>query len=158
MVVYEKSVSQPSLKIEWEITYACNLRCRHCYNASGQSQTNELSTREALQLINEIAEMRVFEVGISGGEPLLRSDLFELLTALKTRRIRTYLCTNGTLINDDITQQILESKVSHVMVSLDGASSKTHDSIRGRGSYSKAILRPFLPLNSVKSGDISKVL
>ena len=90
-------------------------------------------------MVNEMAEMKVFEVGFSGGEPLLRRDLFKLLTALKDKRIRTYLCTNGLLVNDDITQQISESKVPLVLVSLDGASAKTHDSIRGKGTYRKAI-------------------
>lgn len=138
--------------IFWNLTGRCNLSCMHCYNSSGSDQESytELTTDEAHSFIDDCAGLNVPVILFSGGEPLLRSDLFELATHAKEKRIKTALSTNGTLITQEIAEKIRESGIGYVGISLDGATSKTHDRFRNcQGAFDPAI-RAFSYCNDAK--------
>ena len=93
--------------VVWNATNRCNLRCQHCYiDAEDRKFKDELTTEEAQRFIEDLAEMGVPVLLFSGGEPLLRKDLFELGRQAADLGLRPVLSTNGTLITDDIALQI----------------------------------------------------
>jgi radical SAM protein with 4Fe4S-binding SPASM domain len=124
----------------WDVTARCNLRCKQCYSDSGKRSLDELSTAEALDLVNELAEAGVFWLYLLGGEPLLREDLFEILQACSEHGIELMISTNGWYVSEEIAERLVSVGVHHVRVSLDGATARTHDRIRGVvGSFDRAI-------------------
>lgn len=126
------------LELSWIITNKCNLKCRHCLN-SDLRNAPELTSEEAIAVIKQIIELRIFKVLISGGEPLARKDLFTIIDTLAKAKINLTLFTNGTLITKDIAKRLAASRIGSYNVSIDGASSETHDAIRGKGSFLKSI-------------------
>jgi len=128
------------LLVLFEITYACNLRCKHCYASAGKPMKDELNIDEIKKLANELGQMRVFDVAIGGGEPLLREDLPEVIRAFIQSNVEPVLVTNGTLFNEEIAEELWKSGLRKVQFSLDGASPEIHDSIRGvKGSFEKTV-------------------
>ena len=126
----------------WNLTDRCNLACAHCYGRSGPDSgtEGELSTDEALALIDDFAATGVPLILLSGGEPLLREDLPELARAAGERGIRTALSTNGTLITSGAARMIRDAGIGYVGISLDGACPETHDAFRGtRGAFERAM-------------------
>ncbi len=125
----------------WETTGDCNLRCVHCRREWDAAPPNELSTDEARNLIDQIADNRWGSILVfSGGEPLMRRDLFELLDYAKTRGVTPAVATNATLVTDDIATRLAAAGVSRVSVSLDGPDAATHDAFRGLpGSFDDTI-------------------
>jgi len=116
--------------VVWNVTNRCNLRCQHCYiDAEDRRYREELSTDEAKEFITDLAEMEVPVLLLSGGEPLIRSDIFELSKFAHDRGLRVVLSTNGTLINSDIARAIKESGMQYAGVSLDGMR-EIHDRFR----------------------------
>jgi radical SAM protein with 4Fe4S-binding SPASM domain len=127
------------LIIAWETTSACNLSCSYCRaSASPEPDPEELSTEEALAFIEQVAPLHPFLI-LSGGEPLLRPDIFRLARAASDRGMRVSLASNGTLLEPEVVDKIAASGISRVSISLDGASSERHDALRGRGSFRRAI-------------------
>lgn len=123
----------------WELTLACNLRCKHCGSNAGQPRKNELTTDEALSLCDQFPALLVQEVDFTGGEPLLRSDWPEIATHLKKIGITTGVVTNGLTLNQETIEQIQSSGISHIAVSVDGLES-THDYTRGeKGIFHRVI-------------------
>jgi radical SAM protein with 4Fe4S-binding SPASM domain len=118
-----------------EVTHACNLNCLHCSVKGGERLPNELTTGQIMRLYDEWADMRVFKVTVSGGEPLLREDILEILAYGDELNLRQFLLNNGSLMTEEIADQIPQSV--RFGISIDGHE-KTHDSIRGRGAYRKA--------------------
>jgi radical SAM protein with 4Fe4S-binding SPASM domain len=112
----------------------------HCYNSSESNHhNNQLNTDQAKELLSQLAEANCPVVLFSGGEPLMRHDLFELLTEAKRLRLRTVISTNGTLINSDIADTLAEVGVSYVGISLDGQED-FHDKFRAsKGCFKAAI-------------------
>jgi len=124
----------------WDVTYLCNLHCKQCYSSSGKKYPNELSTKEAKRLIDQLSAMKVFYIYFLGGEPLLRDDIFELVIYARERGVASMMSTNGWFITSQIARRLEKAGFMHVRVSIDGAKAKTHDSIRGKqGSFSRAI-------------------
>lgn len=130
----------------WESTIKCNLTCVHCRRIeSDETAIQDLSTSNAKNLIQQLAELGKEQpmmpvLVFSGGEPLCRGDLFELINFSKSLGIIPALATNGTLIDSDIADKILSSGVMRVSVSLDGATSEIHNKLRQLpGSFEKAI-------------------
>ncbi len=117
-------------------TARCNLRCLHCYSSSDSAcGTEELSTDQAKRLIDQIAEYGCPVILFSGGEPMLRRDLFELIAYAGGHKLRTVLSTNGTLIDAAAAHRLKGMNVSYIGISLDGPES-LHDAFRGRsGSF-----------------------
>ncbi len=128
--------------IFWNITGRCNLSCEHCYNSSGPDigAGDELSTTEALAFIDDCSSQQVPVILLSGGEPLMRSDLFELAGHAHELGIKTALSTNGTLITHDIIEKIRAAGIGYVGISLDGATAATHDRFRNfPGAFDRAV-------------------
>jgi mycofactocin radical SAM maturase len=127
------------VNLTWEVTLACNLRCRHCLSSSGAPAAGELSTAEALDLVDQLHEARVFQVNFGGGEPFLRSDFEEILGACHERGIVTCVSTNGTLLDGRRVERLARSGLVAIQVSLDGANRLTCDALRGAGTYFRAL-------------------
>lgn len=127
--------------VVWNITRACNLRCQHCYSNSDTHQAvDELTTNEAKTLIDDLSTYGVPVILFSGGEPILRNDLFELIEYARSKRIKTVLSTNGTPIDLNIARKIVSAGVDYVGVSLDSADERVHDEFRGvSGAWRKTI-------------------
>ncbi len=130
--------------VVWNITSRCNLKCLHCYAKAGV-KGRELSTEQCKKIIADLSSFKVPLILFSGGEPLLRKDIFELAEFAKKRRIKVVLSTNGTLIEDDIADQL--RVFDYVGISLDGI--KTHDSFRGLKGAFEASLRGLKIANEV---------
>ncbi len=126
--------------VVWNCTRACNLFCRHCYaSATQRAREGELSTGEAKDFLDSLAVFNVPALLLSGGEPLLRSDFFELLEYARVLGLRVALSTNGTLIDERTAARIAELGVSYVGISLDG-SREVNDAFRGvDGAYDRTI-------------------
>ena len=128
------------LLVVWDFTHKCNLVCKHCYSNSGAIKAEELSTEEALEVVNQLADAGVTALAFSGGEPLTRKDFFEVARYAADRGLYVSLASNGTLLTKENVQKIKEAKVNYIDVSIDGASAKTHDEFRGvSGTFDKAI-------------------
>ncbi|MBA7615235.1 putative mycofactocin radical SAM maturase MftC [subsurface metagenome] len=138
--IVPKEASERRPIVVWNITRACNLKCVHCYNDSRRRRAkDELSTQEAEEVLRDLAEFGVPSVLFSGGEPLERGDLFELLESARELGLRTVISTNGTLITADVAGKIKERGVSYVGVSLDGIG-QINDKFRGvAGAFDKAV-------------------
>jgi len=127
------------LIVAWEVTAACNLSCGYCRaSASSLPDVDELSTEEALSFLSSIAPLQPMII-LSGGEPLLRPDIFQIARHGKALGMRVSLASNGTTITSQVADEIAASGISRVSISLDGASSKKHDLIRGKGSFQAAM-------------------
>ncbi|MFZ5652456.1 MAG: putative heme d1 biosynthesis radical SAM protein NirJ1 [Bacillota bacterium] len=126
--------------VVWNITRACNLRCRHCYSSSdGGSAPDEMSTSEAINFIDDLALFRVPVILFSGGEPLVRGDFFDLAGHAVKRGMRVTISTNGTLIDPGTAKKIKELGVGYVGISLDGIG-ENNDRFRGRkGAFESAL-------------------
>ena len=121
--------------VSWNVTSRCNLNCQHCYlDANGRKigEADELSTEEALDVLTQIAELNPSAVLIfTGGEPLLRPDINELIKAASEKGMMAVLGTNGVLLNNEIASTLKDSGLSGVGVSIDSLSQDSHDSFRG---------------------------
>jgi radical SAM protein with 4Fe4S-binding SPASM domain len=117
-------------QVVWDITYACNLRCKHCYATAGKVLEDELSTEEALKTIDELDRLGVTILAFSGGEPLVRKDIFKLTKYASKKGMYVALATNGTLISQQMAKKIKKNGVSYLQISLDGLRD-THNSFRG---------------------------
>ena len=126
--------------VVWNSTKACNLRCIHCYyTANARPDPDEMTTEEARAMIDDLAVYGVPVLLFSGGEPLLRGDLYELGAYAVVRGLRTVISTNGTLIDRKAAARIKEAGFSYVGISLDGIG-VTNDRFRGQaGAYDAAL-------------------
>ena len=126
--------------VVWNVTRRCNLYCMHCYaDAQDRDYPGELTTGEGKALLDDLAEFGAPTVLFSGGEPLIRPDLFELAAYARDRGLRCIISTNGTLITPDLAGEIRRCGFSYVGVSLDGIG-PVHDKVRGKkGAYDDAL-------------------
>ncbi len=130
---------QPRL-ISWNLTSACNLKCPHCYLDAGERGHRELATRECLDLIDEMSALGTEMLVLTGGEPILRKDIFSIARYASDKGIMVVMGTNGVLIDEERAAGLKESGVRGVGISLDSLSSQKHDSFRGmRGSWEKTV-------------------
>jgi radical SAM protein with 4Fe4S-binding SPASM domain len=129
--------------VQWHLTERCNLRCTHCYQTGGK--TEELTLAEIQDVLDEIIDMLDAwsdtyqlefspSLNITGGEPFLRKDLFEILSEMCSAGFAIYLLTNGTLIDTGEAEHLAGLGVKGVQVSIEGPE-EIHDSIRGEGSF-----------------------
>lgn len=120
----------------WEVTLACNLRCQHCGSRAGCRRDDELTTAEALDLVEQLADLGCELVTLSGGEPLLRDDWDDIARGVARRGIAVNMVTNGTLVDSRTARRIAASGMANVGVSIDGPPD-LHDEIRGSGAYER---------------------
>ena len=117
--------------VVWNVGRRCNLRCVHCYaHSSDIAYTGELNHEEGLRLIDDLAEFGAPVLLFSGGEPLMRPDIFDLIAYARSKGMRAVLSTNGTLITAEVAARLKEFGLSYVGVSLDGLA-ETNDRFRG---------------------------
>jgi len=127
--------------VVWNATKTCNLECVHCYaDAATARFANELSTSEATAMIEDLAALRVPALLVSGGEPLVRPDIFDLAHYATTLGVRVTFSTNGTLIDQKKAQRIADIGVTYVGISIDGDEQR-HDRMRGRAGAFRDALR-----------------
>jgi radical SAM protein with 4Fe4S-binding SPASM domain len=135
-----KSAAERRPIVVWNVTRTCNLRCVHCYSDShAQKYTGELTHEEAKRVIDDLVAFKVPAVLFSGGEPLVRPDLLELMEYAATSGLRVTLSTNGTLIDEPTAQWLHEIGLTYVGISLDGIG-ETNDLFRGKkGAFDGAV-------------------
>jgi len=138
--------SRQEFFVQWHLTEKCNLRCTHCYQTGGR--ITELSLAEICEVLAEITDMLAAweeayqlkfarSLNITGGEPLLRKDLFEILDEMRAGEFAVYLLTNGTMIDTPKAAELARLGVKGVQVSIEGPEN-IHDSIRGAGSFARS--------------------
>jgi AdoMet-dependent heme synthase len=132
--------------IQWHLTERCNLRCRHCYQTTAGSA--EMDLGEIAETADEVSDMlkrwaESYDLSflpsftVTGGEPLVRKDLFDILHLLSNTGFETYLLTNGTLIDREAARR-LKDTITGIQVSIEGPEA-VHDSIRGAGTFARAV-------------------
>jgi radical SAM protein with 4Fe4S-binding SPASM domain len=121
------------------VTRACNLRCLHCYISAGRPLPDELSYEEWSHALSELADLGTKVLYILGGEPMLRRDIYDIISSASGLGMKVSMSTNGTLIGKREAVRLRESGLSEVQVSLDGPSEAINDSIRPPGSFRAAI-------------------
>jgi len=127
------------LEIIWDITYACPLRCTHCYSMSGRRPSRQLDLDGMLRVADAIVAMRPYGVSLAGGEPLLVKDFVQVVERLTAGGLKVALFTGGWSLRPDMLEDIARL-FFRVSVSVDGATAAVHDRIRGRrGSFDRAM-------------------
>ncbi len=138
----KKPAFKAPLYIAWEITLTCNAKCLHCYSSSGPTlkDPDELTTTESLKLINQLADSGLLILAFSGGEPLVRKDIYQLIDHAVNRNLVVNIASNGFLINEKTARKLKEIGVRSVTISLDAANAEQHDTFRNyKGLFDKAI-------------------
>ena len=150
------------------VTYRCNLKCGMCYLWKGPSQYGlkgvgeELTNAEMKKVIDDFAALGTAGIGFTGGEPMLRTDMLDLITYTKSKGMITHMSCNGFLTsNKDLCKIIIESGLDAIGFSLDGVSAETHDKVRGKeGSYERVLksIDNFIGLRKELNKDIKVIV
>lgn len=137
---YKGVASERKPVVVWNCTRKCNLKCIHCYSeSSSKNYEGELTTDEAREMIRDLASFGVPVLLFSGGEPLLRDDIFDLGAYARELGIRPVISTNGTMINKAVAEKIKAAGFAYVGISLDGIN-ETNDKFRGvKGAFDAAV-------------------
>lgn len=136
----ESAQKDPRPVVVWNCTRQCNLSCRHCYAlADSQKSPQEMDTEAGKKFIADLAEFSVPVILFSGGEPLLRQDIFELAGLARELGIRVVLSTNGTLITEKVASTLSNIGFAEIGISMDGIGA-SNDYFRGKeGAYQEAV-------------------
>ncbi|MEM3054813.1 MAG: radical SAM protein [Candidatus Bathyarchaeia archaeon] len=133
------AVYSPFLVV-WDFTRKCNLSCKHCYSNARANSRKELTTKEALNVVDQLSDFGVVALAFSGGEPLARKDFFEVAKHAVDSGLYVSLATNGTLINKQTASKLREIGLHYVEISIDGSSPEAHDEFRGlKGAFNMAV-------------------
>ena len=120
------------------VTYRCNAHCMMCDLVNRAKQKRELTTEEFKTMIDDLDALGCNTIGYTGGEPLLREDIFEILTYTRNKGIASHLSTNGYLMDEEMTKKVLDTGLSAIAISLDAANEDTHALVRGhKGGLAK---------------------
>lgn len=122
----------------WEVTMACNMRCKHCGSSCSVPEKDELTTEEAVALCKEIGDLGLKWVTISGGEPTTRKDWDIIAKALNDNNVIPTMITNGWLLDSSLIERAEKAGVNTLAISIDGTE-KTHDFIRREGAFQRAM-------------------
>lgn len=139
--VLADGVTAPCRLIAWEVTRSCNLACAHCRaEAHPEPYPGELSTDEAKALIDTFPEVGDPIIIFTGGEPMMRHDLYELIAYADAKGLRCVMAPNGTLITPETAQKMKEAGIQRCSISIDGPSADYHDTFRGEvGAFDAAM-------------------
>lgn len=127
------------LFIAWQINSECNLGCMHCCEEAGHSMPGEMNKNEIFNFLNQVVELKIPYMAISGGEPLLHPLFFEVCEFIRTNNINLKVETNGEFIDEKTARHFAKLKLRSVQISLDGATAKTHEKLRISGDWNKAV-------------------
>ena len=142
--------------IVWNVTNKCNLHCLHCHQASSSSlQQKELTTNEAFKTINHLSDAGLSILTFSGGEPLVRKDIYDLIQRATNNGIYCTIASNGILMKPETVKQLYNAGIKRVEIGLDGAKSETHDFLRNKKGCFKATIKGIQ--NCVKNGYFEEV-
>lgn len=122
----------------WELTMGCNMRCKHCGSRCSEPLQDELNMQEALDLCDQLKDIGLKIITLSGGEPTTRGDWSQIASRLVSNGIVTSMITNGWLVDDEFIENVKNSGLKSVAISIDGLKD-THDYIRRKGSFEKSI-------------------
>jgi radical SAM protein with 4Fe4S-binding SPASM domain len=122
----------------WEITMGCNMRCKHCGSSCEETFPDELTTEEALNLCDDLGKLGFKHITLSGGEPTIRKDWNLIAERLNKNGIIPNLITNGWLIDENIIEKAIKSKINTIAISIDGIK-ETHDFMRKQGSFLRSM-------------------
>ena len=118
--------------VAWEVTRNCNLACVHCRASATQGPyTDEIGTDDAFRLLNQIADTGSPIIILTGGEPLLRTDIFDIAKYGTQKGLKMVMAPNGTLVTKSVARKMTDSGIKRISISLDGSTAKSHDSFRG---------------------------
>ena len=123
------------LALHLEIVAACNLKCTHCFAGELPRKEAPLSLRELDELFATLARIGTFRIGLTGGEPLLRRDVFDIIDLATEHGLHPCITTNGLLITEEIAREFGKRKLVWLNVSLEGATAETNDPVRGKGTF-----------------------
>lgn len=140
----------PPEHVYFSLTNRCNLKCKMCSVSTPESAVQgELPFDECKDIIDQIADLKIEHIIFSGGEPIIRADIFELIEHAVSRKIKMItLISNGSLIGSEVARRLVDSGLTHITLSLDGLE-QTHDFIRGKGVFKRA-LRTIDVINQAK--------
>jgi radical SAM protein with 4Fe4S-binding SPASM domain len=127
----------PLFIVPWRCTFACDSSCAHCASAAKPPFPDEVDTAGAKRIVDQIYDFGASFLGINGGEPFLRKDLFQIVSYAKKIGLNVSIITDGHLLDEAAFDGIVKNEMS-VSVSIDGAET-TNDAIRGKGAYAKAV-------------------
>ena len=127
----------PVFIVPWRCTYACDNNCVHCVSAGQKAVSDEINSQDAKKIVDQVSDFGASFFGITGGQPFLRKDLFEVLDYANKLGLNTSIITDGRLVDEAVFQKIVKNQTK-ISVSIDGAE-KTNDVIRGKGAYAAAI-------------------
>lgn len=133
-----KTLKAP-LFIAWQINSECNLGCLHCCEEAGHSIPGEMNKQEIFNFLNQIVELKIPYVALSGGEPLLHPYFFEICEFIRENNISLKVETNGEFIDESTASRFGRLKLRSVQVSLDGATPLTHERLRLNGNWNKVV-------------------
>ena len=127
------------LFIAWQINSACNLGCLHCCEEAGLSFPDEMNREEALDFCRQIVELNIPYTALSGGEPLMHPNFFEICESLRSHGVSLKVETNGEFIDEGIAKKFAKLGMRSVQISLDGATAASHEKLRLSGDWGKAV-------------------
>lgn len=136
----------PLRMIAWELTRNCNLNCIHCRAAaSAGPHHGELTTDECMGILDEIVSFSSPTIILTGGEPLIRDDIFEIIEYGSSKGLRLVMAINGTLLTREKAERLKGLGVRRISISLDGKDRRSHDSFRGvEGAFDAAMNASFI--------------
>jgi radical SAM protein with 4Fe4S-binding SPASM domain len=127
----------PVLIVPWRCTFECDSNCLHCASAGKKAALDEVNTENAKKIVDQVVDFGATFFGITGGQPFLRKDLFEVLDYATKKGLSTSIITDGRLLDEGAFKNVVKNQTK-ISISIDGAK-KTNDAIRGMGAYEAAI-------------------
>lgn len=137
-VTRPQQFSSPVLVV-WNYTRKCNLACSHCYQNAGEKAADELKLSEKLDLVDQVSDLKVPLMALSGGEPMTGPHFWKVIEYMGTKHFHTSVATNGTLINRKNAARLADCGVDNVQISLDSVDPAKHDVFRGRGCWEATV-------------------
>ena len=132
----ENYLSAP-FRVFYDITYKCNLRCKHCFTNSGIQKEDELTTDEKIKLVEQLSKLGVERVSIAGGEPFASEDLYKFIEKCNEKDIDVSISTNATLFTNEVIDKINKLKIKNITVSFDGRYRKKYGFYKRKRDISK---------------------
>jgi len=155
--VFNKEAKRSPLSVGWILTYKCNSKCSYCtsWKRGLEDKTQELTTEEAKDAIRQMGKLKVWMLSFTGGEPLLRKDIFDLIKEAKKNKIGTNINTNASLL-DNYAEAIIDSGLDTITISVESYDSKIHNEIRNFENSFELLEKGLKKLNQLREKTRSK--